>query len=385
MAMSNQLFIKTNKEPLLKKYINKHLMILEDQVNIEHVLAVEQKHMDVFNFRPVNRLPILVTMRDDVAHKTAGHGDWPTFTFDHIWNDYAAMLLNELQPVYESVRIKDDKVFTIRPNLSQIFVPSLFGAEASFSLINEDSMPSIHKPPTKEQLIDVMEQGVDFKNHWTIVRYCEIINVWRELLSAYPKLSKVARFSLPDLQGPFNLYFLLRGADAYMDLFDDTEFTHCMMGFITDRLIDITNYLADYIGSSKQGYYWNYSYPGIIRNVDDNAVLISKEQYNEFVHPYNLKLSRECGGGIHHYCGKGDHIIDDIMSIRSIHGLNFGNPEQQDWDMVYEKALKYKVVLLWDHKIPAKLFNQMTYGIIMRFIVPTIEQARQELEEYKID
>ncbi len=88
--------------------------------------------MRVFEFEKVDRLPILLSTRDDVAHKTSDAIDWPSFSFGQMWNDYGAMLLNELRPVYESIKLKDDKVFTLRPNLSQIVVPSLFGADASY-------------------------------------------------------------------------------------------------------------------------------------------------------------------------------------------------------------------------------------------------------------
>lgn len=107
------------KEKFPKNKVKTYLELLEQQIDIEHVRAVEQKQLSVFNFEKVDRLPILISTRDDVAHKTSNVIDWPGFTFNQMWNDYGAMLLNELRPVYESIRLKDDKVFTLRPNLSK--------------------------------------------------------------------------------------------------------------------------------------------------------------------------------------------------------------------------------------------------------------------------
>jgi len=375
------MLITSTQDKLTKKYIGHYLGILEDGIDPDHVRAVMKKQLDVFNFKPVDRLPVLVTLRNDVSHETSGHDEWPVFPFDQMWNDYGAMLLNELMPVYESIKVKDDKVFSVRPNLSQIVVPSLFGADGKYVRINEDSMPYIFSVPDKENLTRIMNEGVNFKDHWTIKKYCEIIDTWREILKPYPKLEEFVHFSLPDLQGPFNLYFLLRGQDAYTDLFDKPEFVHSVMSFITDTLIDITNYLAEYIGQLDYGYYWNYLYPGRIRNVDDNSTQISREHYLEFVHPYNIRLSKECGGGIHHYCGKGDHIISDIMSIPGNRGLNFGNPEMQDFDFVYGKALKYRVVLLWDREISSGIFKKLDRGVIMKIVVPTLDSAEAKVRE----
>jgi hypothetical protein len=375
--------ITTDKEKLSKTYLEDHLGSLDEQVDVDHCAAVEDLQLKTFGFRPVSRLPVLVTMRDDVAHKSVSHGGWPAFTFDHMWNDYGAMLLNELQTVYESVSVKDDKVFTIRPNLSQIVVPSLFGAEGSFSRKNEDSMPSVHIPPSKEELLERITGNIDFENHWTIVKYREVIEAWEELLVPFPRLKKTLHFCLPDLQGPFNLFFLLRGEEAYVELHTDPDFVHRVMEAVTETLIDITNYLASYLGQGDYGYYWNYVYPGKVRNVDDNSILISREQYKTFVHPYNKKLTQECGGGIHHYCGNGDHVIDFIIQMDEICGLNFGNPEKQDWEFVYNTALKNQVVLLWDRPLPANEFKKLDRGVIMKVIVSSLDEARKTVEEYK--
>ena len=105
--------------------------MLEQQLNVDHVHNVEQRQLNVFNFEKVDRLPILISTRDDVAHKTSGKIDWPGFSFGQMWNDYGAMLLNELRPVYESIKLQNDKVFILCPNLSQIVVPFLQAAWTS--------------------------------------------------------------------------------------------------------------------------------------------------------------------------------------------------------------------------------------------------------------
>lgn len=338
--------------------------------------------MSVFNFEKADRIPILISTRDDVAHKTSDIIGWPSFSFCQMWNDYGAMLLNELRPVYESIKLKDDKVFTLRPNLSQIVVPSLFGAEASYPDDQLDSMPAVESQLTYQQLKNINTDEIDFQKHWIINKYRNIIDVWRELLSDFPKLKEAIHFSLPDLQGPFNIYFLLRGTDAYTDVILEPDFIHGLMKKITTILIDLTNYLADFIGYNGTGYYWNYCYPGKIRNVDDNSIQISPDLYNEFVLPYNRMLAEQCGGGIHHYCGQGDHIIDQVMSIKGNVGLNFGNPEIQNWDTTYEKALKYKTVLLYDKIIPHDIFEELERGVIMKIIVPSLDAGKKVLGNY---
>ena len=356
--------------------------MLEQSLNIKHIRLVEEKQLGVFNFEKVDRLPILISTRDDVAHKTSAEIEWPGFPFGQMWNDYGAMLLNELRPVYESIKLQDDKVFTLRPNLSQMFVPSLFEMQAIYDSNHLDSMPAVLSQLTQKQLNSVNIAEIDFNKNWMIKKYCEIIANWKYLLSDFPKLSEAVHFSLPDLQGPFNLYFLLRGTEAYTDIILDPDFAHNIMQKITTLLIDLTNYLANFIDYNGIGYYWNYCYPGKIRNVDDNSIQISADLYQEFVLPYNQLLSQKCDGGIHHYCGNGEHIINQVMGIEGNRGLNFGNPEMQNWNNIYEKAQKSKIVLLYDKIIPSDIFKELDEGVIMKIIVPSLEAGKKVLNDY---
>lgn len=384
MTKKDSLILKIDRrvDSISENEIKSYLDILEQQIDIKHIHDVERRQLSVFNFEKMDRLPILISTRDDVAHKTSSKIDWPSFPFGQMWNDYGAMLLNELRPVYESIKLKDDKVFTLRPNLSQLFVPSIFGADASYSDDQLDSMPSVNSKLTYQQLKAINTDEIDFNNHWIIIKYFEIIEVWKELLSEFPKLTEATHFSLPDLQGPFNLYFLLRGTDAYTDVILEPDFTYDLMQKITTVLINLTNFLSDFIGYNGVSYYWNYCYPGKIRNVDDSSIHVSANLYLDFIFPYNQMLAKQCDGGIHHYCGNGDHIIDQIMNIKGVQGLNFGNPEMQNWNNIYEKSQMQKIVLLFDNMIPIDIFKDLNQGVIMKIIVPSLEEGKRVIGEY---
>ncbi len=374
--------ITTDKPAVSPAFVEERLEWLEKRVDPSHVEEVERRHEEVFRFSAVDRLPVLITMRDDVAHSTRDHGQWPSYTFDRMWDDYGAMLLNELQPVYESMIFHDDKVFTVRPNLSQIVIPSFFGAEGELISGSEDSMPSVSRRPTREELLSLAAHPPDIREHWAIKKYRGIIDCWRGLLRGHPALERAVHYSLPDLQGPFNVYCHLRGTEAYTDLYEEPGLVHAVMAVITQTLVEATRHLCRYIGEEGFGYHWNYKYPGTIRNVDDSAILISRAQYEEFVDPCNKKLARECGGGIHHYCGVGDHVLDLIMGTEGIHGLNFGNPEMQDWERVYKRGMEEGVALLWDRQIPPKTFSGYSAGIIMKIVVPDVETGRETAAAY---
>ncbi len=70
------------------------------------------------------------------------------------------------------------------------------------------------------------------------------------------------------------------------------------------------------------------------------------------------------------------------MGIKGHVGLNFGNPEMQDWNRVYDYALKHKLVLLYDEIIPLDLFKELNQGVIMKVNVSSIEEGKRLLGKY---
>jgi len=364
--------------------MEKHLTWLEGNLDSDHLEEVAELQFETFRFRETSRIPVLVSTRNDVAHLSHKKGDWPTFAFHEMWHDPAAMLLNELFPVYESAILKDDKVFSLRPNLSQLFIPGFFGAAGTLSGKEMDDMPYLSYIPEREGLEKIIDRGFDVESFSMVRKYISVIEKWKEYLSPYPRLRQYTHFALPDLQGPFNVFFLLRGVNAYIDFFDNPGLIDHLMEAITEIIVQTVQYLASYLGETGKGYCWNYGYPGLLRNVDDNSTLISREQYLRFVHPWNVQLTERCGGGIHHYCGEGSHIAGDIMSIPGINGLNFGNPEMQDREKVTEISRQTQTVLLWDELIPpGELKKIPPGGYILKAIVSDLEEGKNYMNEIR--
>ncbi len=362
--------------------LEKYLTWLESKLDPDHLEEVEKLQLDTFDFKRTSRIPVLVSTRNDVAHLSHEKGDWPTYAFHEMWHDPAAMLLNELFPAYESAILRDDKVFSLRPNLSQLFIPGFFGATGTLSGKEMDDMPYLSHIPEWAEMEKILDKRFEIESSFMAEKYISIIEKWKEFLSPYSRLQRYTHFALPDLQGPFNVFFLLRGVNAYIDFFDNPDLIDRLLKEITDVIAKTVQYLAAYLGETEKGYCWNYGYPGLLRNVDDNSTLISREQYLRFVHPWNVQLTERCGGGIHHYCGEGSHIARDIMSIPGINGLNFGNPEMQNRDEVAKIARETRTVLLWDELIPPQDYKKISpEGYILKTIFTDLEEAESYMNE----
>ena len=80
----------------------------------------------------------------------------------------------------------------------------------------------------------------------------------------------------------------------------------------------------------------------VLRN--DSAMNLSPELYEEFAAPYDGRLLKRYGGGIVHFCGRGDHYIEALSNINGLTGINMSQPHLNDMEKIYrctvDKGLK---------------------------------------------
>ena len=61
--------------------------------------------------------------------------------------------------------------------------------------------------------------------------------------------------------------------------------------------------------------------------------------FAEFIAPYNQRILRECGGGADHFCGRGDHYIDQLTDLEGLHAVNLSQPEYNDMEVIYQATV----------------------------------------------
>ncbi len=369
----------------LDKPVSHYLALLEDLIDPEHQAAVEERQLKAWKHEPIDHLPVILQLRDDVGHKTYGVSDWPFFKWGDMYENWDWMLLNELGPCYDSARIKDDRVFTARPNLGQVPIPALFGCSFTYYKDSHfDTMPWVEKIEDEKELFALLDRGLPDLNGGETDTIRQIVQRWRELLKPFPKLTRFVHVTAIDNQGPFNLGFHLRGQNLYTDVVNNPEMVHKLMDLITETYIEHTKFVKEDILQEpmKEGYYWGYRMHGGVRIVDDNSILLGSEMYKEFVHPYNIRAAEPFNGGMFHFCGLGDHVINDILSNPYNHAVNFGNPEMQDLGRLWPLFEEKKISVLWDTTLAQELLDTIKTGIVIKEAVPSIDEAKRRLELY---
>jgi Uroporphyrinogen decarboxylase (URO-D) len=122
--------------------------------------------------------------------------------------------------------------------------------------------------------------------------------------------------------GPFTVACNLRGAsEIAQDLYEDPQYVHDLLGFITDAIIARMKQVIPFNGGTFPNQGWSFA--------DDSIELISNVMYKEFVLPYHQKLLSEfsLGGpnGIH-LCGRVQHHLEFLTQQLNIKTFDLGFP-----------------------------------------------------------
>ena len=124
------------------------------------------------------------------------------------------------------------------------------------------------------------------------------------------------------IDGPFTCAYKLRGAqNLLLDMFDDPDYVHSLMDFITTALIERIKAYRKALGMPEEGDSWGFA--------DDAIELLSVEQYKEFVLPYHKRLIRafgKKGPNSIHLCGDAQRHFKVIKEELKVLSFDTGFP-----------------------------------------------------------
>jgi len=128
--------------------------------------------------------------------------------------------------------------------------------------------------------------------------------------------------SLTDTQSPLNIAGnVVDMGGLFVDMFDRPQHVKAFLNRLAELLADFTHVQIERIGEALvwpgHGYASCRSFDGLGMS-DDNALMISPEQYAEFAAPAVERLAEDFAGSAFHSCGDWS---DKIRTIKRIAGL----------------------------------------------------------------
>ena len=250
-------------------------------------------------------------------------------------DDYDLMLASELSRVSRALATGNGTL-SIRANYGTGIIPSMFGTSI-FKMPKEQNILPTAVPFADEDVIKrIIEGGIPSFDKGFGKQALEFGEICREVFKAYPKIERYVYVYHPDIQGPIDIAELLWGSDIFYAFYDDPDMVHDLMGVITETY---KRYLDKWflIHPNRDGLnvHWDFFIKGNICIRNDSSMNLSPDFYREFVFKYDDHLLDYFGGGIVHFCGRGDHYIDIVTSAEKLTGINLSQPHLNDMDKIY--------------------------------------------------
>ena len=234
-------------------------------------------------------------------------------------------------------RCKSDAQLSIRSNHGCAIVPSIFGAEYQ---VFPDKPPWFKQYLSIDQIIHQDLSNIEEKG-----LYPQIIEFMRYFKQ---KLQGKAQVYLPAVLGPFDTAHLLRGTDIFLDVYDHPSLVFKLMEKTTEIFIKsniLWKKVIDeplYAGMYDSVYMANCG----VRVTEDSSVLLSPKMWNKFVKPFIKEALKPFGGGVTHFCGKAEFLLDAHLSLPEVKGVNLGQPEMYDYESTIKKFIAAEKVFI---------------------------------------
>lgn len=245
-----------------------------------------------------------------------GFGDFPRPK--EYWQD-PAMMLKFQQDGYEEhmKRVNDDVVPYFMPWFGTGVLASGFGCECCDATGNGDDPAVVSQAVHRVEDIAHLRLPDPEKDGWMprVLRFME-----------YGVKHGEMPVGLTDMNSPLCTAAQICGYDnLFCWMYDEPEAVHELMSMICEAFthwVKLQRELCQETPGEAHGLQGVYTPRGGVWMSDDDLVSIGGDLYDEFVVPHYQKIFKEFGGGHLHWCGIGNHQIENILKIESLTAVN---------------------------------------------------------------
>lgn len=266
---------------------------------------------------------------------------WPAVRVNATLDDPDAMVLQQLGGCSGALASGSGALLAVRSNFGTGIMPSLFGAELFVMPEETDTLPTTRPiPGGLPAMAALVARGVPAVTAGLGARVFAWARHLQDLLRPYPKLRRYVHLYHPDLQGPMDVAELLWGSPLFLDILDEPAAVHALLDLICTTYEKVMRAWWELVPPVGQAaVHWSFLHPGRIMLRDDSAMNFSPAIFGEFIAPYDARLLTSLGGGVMHFCGRGDHYIALATACPQLYGINLSQPELNDMEVLFHHTV----------------------------------------------
>jgi hypothetical protein len=324
------------------------LELIDERVDLGHCAEVDDRYRRALSYEPVERPPLTVQPAFGTTWELPPpYAQFPHYSYRKAFDSPVAMLQNMLLArVVPGLLLKDDSPLAIRNDHGTVQIASLLGGQWHFHEDNYPWVSSLGSTDAIEKLI-ARDDGIDL-NGGVMPQSTKTLRFYNEQLARFPNVKNAVQISLPDLQGPIDTADILWGSEIFAEILANPQLVSAMMTKVTDAMLQVIEYYRQFVvdkldplANTQHGY----NIPGRLMIRNDSAIMVSPGTYREMVLPHDARVLKEVGGGSLHFCGNGEHLIEPMLEIPDLRGIDLGEPELMDVQRMYRMCAERKVAL----------------------------------------
>lgn len=366
------------------------LAMVARHLDADHCRAVDERYRRALACEEVDRPPLVV--QAPFGARLALPDPWADFhvyTYSEAFDNPAAMMQNMLLArVVPGLLLKDDNPLAIRNDHGTIQVSSLLGGKWRLHENNYPWLESFHDVAVMERI--AAGAHLDEANH-VLERSLRTLAFYNAKLAEYPALSECVQISLPDLQGPMDTAEQLWGSDIYYAFIDQPELVARLLARVVSAMTEVcaeyrhlTHDRLDPCANTQHGYV----IPGRIMIRNDSSIMLSPSMYGEHVRPYDECLLRAVGTGTVHFCGKGQHLVDEMLKIAPLRGLDLGEPHLMDTRALHARCCARHVAVTnlrpsREDLMSGQAARDYPTGAVFVYLTESLDDAAEVVRAYQ--
>lgn len=359
---------------------------LEKSIRPERLNETEQLSRKSLNWENTHRLPLVLNypFPDNPLFEPFPHGE----TFE----DLEKHLYNELVYAFDTsialnVELVCDLPLTIRPNYGIGLISSILGGQVEQI---DDNPPWVRPFSTRAELMQMFRiDKTDVSGKGWFPRIVETYQFYDETLGPYHNLNSFVKKVLPDLQGPFDNYALLRGGEAFTDFYTDPVLLREGLSLTADIQIAAARTLLSYTTDHQDGFSYQHgmAMPGSILIRNDSPIMVSAQMYREFIAPHDGRVLRALGGGGIHSCGDIEHQLENYLNVEKLYCIDLGQGLMNNRAELFRLAEEKKAAIIRmeateEELITGRILEMFPTGVSLVHRCESFEKARKIKSAY---